>query len=461
MFPSGEAVPLRLSPDLDENYWNFVTGLDAGLQSTVPLDLPELSCISSADIQQAEQNQEAPALFPNITQQLTAVERRQEKNRLAQKRFRQRKKERSSTTEAQLAETTSQLHSLKLKQKELEARNALLEKLARLDKQHKLQQESPTNGCNVLMWQDDAEAVLSSIKEVMEGSAVVLTVQGYKQLMALEDFASWTAVQFGKLYTAYTHKQAQHLVEIEDDPGSPALASLQRLSLEISAVFTCLSITNPRVMDILSVSSMDAELQSEPHPDTFYNDLLATMNFTPSQAKDLLQLRRLLYGRTGQLLRERQALLNRMSVAEQKAQLIMSQPVKLGYCRASDALGEMTKIAEQLHSNAMDDRKSYKTFSSAFFRGIQTSKQTAVSMVHPYPFLMDATKQLEALARQYNEPPIQTLMEPGGVDDLQHAANWETVLKYVQTMEAGNLHCHHPFLQDHANQAADTVQPGC
>jgi len=61
--------------------------------------------------------------------------------------------ERSTTTEAQLAETTSQLHNLKLKQKELEARNALLEKLARLDKQHKLQQESPTTGCNVLLWQ--------------------------------------------------------------------------------------------------------------------------------------------------------------------------------------------------------------------------------------------------------------------------------------------------------------------
>jgi len=60
----------------------------------------------------------------------------------------------------------------------------------------------------------------------------------------------------------------------------------------------------------------------------------ATMDFTPSQKKDLLQLRRLLYGRTGQLLRERQALLNRMSDAEQKAQVIMSQPVRLGYCRA-------------------------------------------------------------------------------------------------------------------------------
>ena len=90
---------------------------------------------------------------------------------------------------------------------------------------------------------------------------------------------------------------------------------------------------------------------------------------------------------------------------------------------------------------------------------IQTSKQHAVSMVHPYPYLMDATKQLEALARQHKEPPIQTLMEPGDV--LQHAANWETVVKYVQTFEAGNLHCHHPFLKDHTNEAADAAPHGC
>jgi hypothetical protein len=82
----------------------------------------------------------------------------------------------------------------------------------------------------------------------------------------------------GGAVQAYTHKQAQHLVEIADDSDSSALASLQRWSLEITAVFTCLSITNPRVMDILSVSSMDAKLQSEPHPDTFYDDLLVSLS---------------------------------------------------------------------------------------------------------------------------------------------------------------------------------------
>lgn len=63
-------------------------------------------------------------------------------------------------------------------------------------------------------------------------------------------------------------------------------------------------------------------------------EMQAALDFTPSQTQDLLQLRRLLYGTAGQLLRERQALLDRMSAAEEKAQLIMSQPVKLGFCHA-------------------------------------------------------------------------------------------------------------------------------
>ena len=50
--------------------------------------------------------------------------------------------ERTHTTEAQLAETTSQLHSLKLKQRELEARNCLLEKIAALNKQESLPYKS-------------------------------------------------------------------------------------------------------------------------------------------------------------------------------------------------------------------------------------------------------------------------------------------------------------------------------
>lgn len=43
--------------------------------------------------------------------------------------------ERSHTAEAKLLETTAQLEQLQLRQKQLEARNVLLEKISRLNKQ--------------------------------------------------------------------------------------------------------------------------------------------------------------------------------------------------------------------------------------------------------------------------------------------------------------------------------------
>ena len=57
--------------------------------------------------------------------------------------------ERSSTTEVQLAETASELQKLKIRQRELEARNALLEQLANLNKQQKLQQGLQPGLCDL------------------------------------------------------------------------------------------------------------------------------------------------------------------------------------------------------------------------------------------------------------------------------------------------------------------------
>ena len=81
-----------------------------------------------------------------------------------------------------------------------------------------------------------------------------------------------TAVQ------AYTRKQAQCLVEIADNPDSPSLANLQRWSLEITAMFTCLTVTNPRVMDTLAVSSMDGSSQTESFSDKHYDDMLVSLS---------------------------------------------------------------------------------------------------------------------------------------------------------------------------------------
>ena len=53
--------------------------------------------------------------------------------------------ERSHNIEAQLSETTKQLHDLRMRQKQLEARNALLEKVAKLNQQPSCESPSETS----------------------------------------------------------------------------------------------------------------------------------------------------------------------------------------------------------------------------------------------------------------------------------------------------------------------------
>lgn len=78
---------------------------------------------------------------------------------------------------------------------------------------------------------------------------------------------------------------------------------------------------------------------------------------------------------------------------------------------------------------------------------IQTSVQHAVMMVNPYPRCADSNELLELLALRQNEKSVEALMNSADMDDLQHIANWETVIQYAASLDASNVHEHVPFLK--------------
>ena len=83
--------PPDTTPDL--NSWDFLTDLDTGHEILTASDQSGHVSVAPYTIQSSSgMNTDAPALSSQRTQGLTALERKQEKNRLAQKRFRQRKK---------------------------------------------------------------------------------------------------------------------------------------------------------------------------------------------------------------------------------------------------------------------------------------------------------------------------------------------------------------------------------
>ena len=82
---------------------------------------------------------------------------------------------------------------------------------------------------------------------------------------------------------------------------------------------------------------------------------------------------------------------------------------------------------------------------------IHSSTQLATLAVNTYPKPVDPGMMMELVAQKHGEPTVAELSSSSGVDDLQHAANWETVTDYIQTVDASNFHEHCPFLQREVN----------
>ncbi len=79
---------------------------------------------------------------------------------------------------------------------------------------------------------------------------------------------------------------------------------------------------------------------------------------------------------------------------------------------------------------------------------ITSSLQQAVAMVHQYPKAAGYKVLLDVLAQLHNEPTKEQIAEGSGLDDLQLAANWQTVVQYVESLGAKNAHGYCRLIQD-------------
>lgn len=77
---------------------------------------------------------------------------------------------------------------------------------------------------------------------------------------------------------------------------------------------------------------------------------------------------------------------------------------------------------------------------------VLTSKQVAIQVVHAYPRLLEKPRLLEVLAALNEEPPAKVLAQSMGLDDLQHAANWQQVEEYLKSFTVKDLNRHVPLV---------------
>jgi hypothetical protein len=66
-------------------------------------------------------------------------------------------------------------------------------------------------------------------------------------------------------------------------------------------------------------------------------------------------------------------------------------------------------------------------------------------MVHYYPRAGGYKVLLDVLAQQNQEPSAECLAEGSGLDDLQHTADWQAVVQYVESLDANDVRGHCPL----------------
>ena len=70
-----------------------------------------------------------------------------------------------------------------------------------------------------------------------------------------------------------------------------------------------------------------------------------------------------------------------------------------------------------------------------------------MSMVKPFPYIAEKPRIFELLAMQRGEPSAEELMQPAGLDNIEHDARWQRVVKYLATVTDRNLDFHVPLIR--------------
>lgn len=381
---------------------------------------------------------------------LNPSQRRQAKNRAAQRRFRDRQKGRSQTLETLLALTTAELQQVKSKQQPLEARNSLLESLIGAVAAKQQAVAAPVKYCI-----GDAEDLHgyckargytagpdSVVNVSTAGPAIVVSVWGQAQPMTLEQIGALNQQQFAHLYSEYARQLGVCLLQSEPEDGQcdPSSGSsliqkrLEQLVTEFQGLMISLNLSNPELLKWCHASQMDGATDRAPHPPSFWADLLPVLQYTDSQISDLMCLRRYLYGKLGQLARERRAVLTKMTWNQ------------VDSCHPSDKLSKLSTWAEQLQKNGAEEYRTYMQWAIAVFRGITTCRQGAIGIVYAYPLTNRNIQICEALATLKDEPSVQELLEDTTVSDAQHVTNWEQVVKFAKGVKPEQIPYYNKFV---------------
>lgn len=338
-----------------------------------------------------------------------------DKNKRAQKRFRERKKEKAQETEKYMSELTVEMEQVRVEKGKLEERNQLLEKVLSLNKP---EQAAPTTGLLELT-PDTLKGIPSPFGAELDSfppdkTLPVSVLHTEPKSMTVRDVKSMSWEQHVVIWKDYVSKLAVLLVNAKGDPDSEAGAEVQSTIQEAITMCSCKAMHDPYGLQHFYLARMEEgrriSKQKNPLPEAMAQmmaNVLKSLRLTEQQKCELMELRQWVLPRVGRLMRERERISKALQACTKDTH---KQEVAINSKNLSHAHVQAADILTELYGNLKEDQVLMVQMSSAIWRKMMTPFQMANIVVQTYPWVPDTGALLNQLAAQEGQPSAIELL---------------------------------------------------
>lgn len=310
----------------------------------------------------------------------------QEKNRLAQRRFRERQKAKVLDLHRQIDDLRGVVDNLQLENSSLQSQNSILQKvLAMRDEQITVMQENT----KILEAAQDVETDSEKICRTSTGFTLS-ALQGKVVHITSEMLKKMKPEELMQLWQDYVTEISSALVEVNSmDPE--VMQRIEKLINEVCMLCMRFAVLNPVSCKMWATRQYHL---SEAEELKRWEAVMSTLDLTKEQKREIVTLRKMLLQKLQQLVEERRQL--NMTIQTSLPSSTVGHRIDLEYLKANQAVVRLKEILRSEH-NAMLD------FVSTIVKKVLKPIQMARLIVQAYPSKPDMLAVASAVAIEHGE----------------------------------------------------------
>lgn len=327
--------------------------------------------------------------------------RMREKNKTAQKRWRDRQKAKLTDSEKKLSELSAKLEHISIEKSALENRNNILEKVLVMRDQeickfkaedHSLHHQAEQQQQTPFTMQDGYRSNAYLNISVRDNARITC-----------EALKSMSSTELTKLWKEYVNKLAVMLLEARGNDHSAVQAQIDRLVNECSAICASLAMSNPSAIRTLHCSNFDGALMVQQGPSSSkWLSISRSINLSTQQKKELLAGRHYYLSKMSEVLRQRESLLNTLEGVH--GTKTTQHALALDYVT-------MAGVLDRLQANIQEDHQLTCGFLYATWKRVMTLFQRGNVIVQSYPYFPDMLAVANAIAADDHAAAAETLLQ--------------------------------------------------